>query len=76
MAKKKDRFVRVRYDDKTDAFVIEYINENNDEWQFNSSYQCHTIKEQCDDDEPQFIHFSIVRELQKIVSLGYEFVVR
>ena len=83
MAKKRELIARVRYIkgkpeaertgkfDDEEQFIIETYDEETDSWDYNSGWQLVHCKEH-EEDEANFLHFSIVKEILHMLDLGYE----
>lgn len=70
--KSKKMYCRIRYNKKNDAFELQTraSDECYDDG-FVISCKCQFAKEQKEGTEPEMIHFSIIRELNNAVRLGY-----
>lgn len=64
--------VTIKYDDKYDEFQLLIRKSEKEEWKFVRGYQCVNALGQ---NEPNFIHYSILNELKDCFELGYEFIV-
>ena len=53
-----------------DGYAVE-IN-TGDGWGLDTFYECRVIKQQDDDAEPEFIHFSILQKINHLMELGYQ----
>lgn len=66
MAKQK-KLAKVHYNSDTDSFELWL--KRDDEWGFSCSTKCRAAE---GDTEPNFIHFTFLKEVLKCIQLGYE----
>lgn len=68
MAKHKN-MAKVHYNPEEDSFELYLKNYDDEEWGFSCSSKCRTVE---GFDEPNFIHYTFLKEVLKCLKLGYE----
>lgn len=66
----KPKWMSIRYNKEKDCFELWYIFSDQDDW----SLQCSVPCMNCDKPEApkhEFIHYSFLREMQRLASLGF-----
>ena len=71
MAKEEKR-ARLRYEKDTDTFYIEIWDDEYNEWGLDMSQKCQKGVYQKKEDEPELLHFSMLKEMVKLAELGYD----
>ena len=66
---KQKMLAKVHYNPEEDSFELYIYDMENYEWGFSRSTKCRAVE---GDSEPNFIHFSFMKELLKCIQLGYE----
>lgn len=64
---KKNMMAKVHYNPETDSFEL-WLNCDG-EWGFSCSTKCRTVE---GDTEPNFIHFTFLKEVLRCIKLGYD----
>ena len=75
MSKKpKKPMGRLRYEKETDTFYIEMWCDDEDftGWSLVRSQKCQKALCQEEDEEPAFLHFTMLKELAQMAELGYD----
>ena len=63
---------RIRYDEKEEAFLLEL--DSGDGWELGCSAKCVNSIHNKETDEPMFVHYSFLMEVQKAIICGFEMV--
>lgn len=71
----KKNVVKIEYDNIKDQYQLLSSDDNGKTWGFVTGVFCVNSVRTPDDEEPQFIHHSIIEQLNQFVSLGYTLVV-
>lgn len=75
--KKPKRYVRIKYDIDRDEYRLESSCDGEADWNLLVACTCvPAIMDNGTKTEPNYVHFSILTELQRAVDLGYTFVAR
>lgn len=71
--KKEQNFVRIIYNEKQDSFDLEISTDGGKSWGLSMSAHCIHSKRNNEADEKEFIHYSIISELNKAIWIGYKY---
>lgn len=58
--------VRIRYDESEDGYALVFMNEKHKEWALSTVFKCRETNN-------EYIHYSIINELNKWIDLGYTY---
>lgn len=68
-----EKYVRIVYKKEKDAFDLEISTDGGKTWGMSVSAKCTQSKRNAEADEPEFIHYSIISELNRAVWIGYKY---
>lgn len=69
-----ENLCRIGYNKQNDAYELLISTDGGKSWGMTTSAKCRRCDKDSPDDEPMFIHVSLIEELKKAISLGYEVV--
>jgi len=67
----KDNLCRIGYNKSEDAYELLLSTDGGKTWSMTTRAKCRRCDKDNPDDEPMFIHISLIEELKKAISLGY-----
>lgn len=73
MARKK-MLARIGYDKKADMYKLLLSTDDGETWDFSVGCECQRSEHDKSDDEPMFIHISLIEEMKKAIACGFEIV--
>lgn len=65
---------RIGYDKKQDMYKLMLSTDDGETWDFCCGCECQRSEHDKPDDEPMFVHISLIEELKKAIACGYDIV--
>lgn len=74
VAEDEEKKARIAYDKGQDMYKLMLSTDGGDTWDFSTGSQCRRCTEDKPDDEPMFIHISLIEEMKKAIRCGFNIV--
>lgn len=74
MKRNNKLFGRIKYDRRTDTYILYTSTDGGKTWDYNIGCKCQNSIKDNPEDEPCFIHISLIQELKNAIRNGYEII--